>query len=109
MSNKPIVNPYLAVLVGVFAVSFSALFVRLATAPALIIATYRLLFTFLLLAPYSLLRHRKDLFTISWQQRGLAAASGLCLALHLVTWFISLRYTSVASSVVLVTTQPVFV
>ncbi|NTW81523.1 MAG: DMT family transporter, partial [Geobacteraceae bacterium] len=51
----------------------------------------------------------KDLFTISWQQRGLAAASGLCLALHLVTWFISLRYTSVASSVVLVTTQPVFV
>ena len=48
MSNKPIVNPYLAVLVGVFAVSFSALFVRLATAPALMIATYRLLFTFLL-------------------------------------------------------------
>ena len=51
MSNKPIVNPYLAVLVGVFAVSFSALFVRLATAPALMIATNRLLFTFLLLAP----------------------------------------------------------
>lgn len=109
MSNKPIVNPYLAVLVGVFAVSFSALFVRLATAPALIIATYRLLFTFLLLAPYALIRHRSDLVALPWQQRGLAAASGLCLALHLVTWFISLRYTSVASSVVLVTTQPVFV
>ncbi|HXE97275.1 MAG TPA: DMT family transporter [Dongiaceae bacterium] len=109
MSNKPIVNPYLAVLVGVFAVSFSALFVRLTTAPALIIATYRLLFTFLFLAPYALLRNRTDLFSISWRQRGLAAGSGLCLALHLVTWFISLRYTSVASSVVLVTTQPVFV
>ncbi|MGB9079908.1 MAG: DMT family transporter [Desulfuromonadaceae bacterium] len=109
MSNKPIVNPYLAVLAGVFAVSFSALFVRLSTAPALIIATYRLLFTFLILAPYSLLRYRTDLVTLSWRQRGLAAASGLCLALHLVTWFISLRYTSVASSVVLVTTQPVFV
>lgn len=109
MNNKPIVNPYLAVLVGVFAVSFSALFVRLATAPALIIATYRLLFTFLILAPYTLLRHRTDLVTTSWRQRALAAASGVCLALHLVTWFISLRYTSVASSVVLVTTQPVFV
>ncbi len=109
MSNKPIVNPYLAVLVGVFAVSFSALFVRLATAPALIIATYRLLFTFLFLAPYALIRHRNNLVAISWQQRGLATASGLCLALHLVTWFISLRFTSVASSVVLVTTQPVFV
>ena len=109
MNNKPIANPYLAVLAGVFAVSFSALFVRLATAPPLIIATYRLLFTFLILAPYTLLRHRTDLVTTSWRQRGLAAASGVCLALHLVTWFISLRYTSVASSVVLVTTQPVFV
>ena len=109
MSDKPIVNPYLAVLVGVFAVSFSALFVRLSSAPALIIATYRLLFTFLILAPYTLFRHRTDLVTTSWRQRGLAAASGLCLTLHLVTWFISLRYTSIASSVVLVTTQPVFV
>ncbi len=109
MSNKPIVNPYLAVLVGVFAVSFSALFVRLTTAPALIIATYRLLFTFLILAPYAIFRYRTELVSISWKQRGLAAGSGVCLALHLVTWFISLRYTSVASSVVLVTTQPVFV
>ena len=109
MSNKPIVNPYLAVLVGVFAVSFSALFVRLTTAPALIIATYRLLITFIVLAPYALLRHRHELTTISWRERGLAAASGICLALHLVTWFASLRYTSIASSVVLVTTQPIFV
>ncbi len=109
MHNKPIVNPYLAVLVGVFAVSFSALFVRLTTAPALIIATYRLLITFVVLAPYALLRHRPGLILLSWKQRGLAAASGLCLALHLVTWFASLRYTSIASSVVLVTTQPIFV
>lgn len=109
MNNKPIVNPYLAVLVGVFAVSFSALFVRLSTAPALMIATYRLLFTFLILSPYALFHYRAELTALSWRGRGLAAASGLCLALHLVTWFISLRYTSVASSVVLVTTQPVFV
>jgi len=109
MSNKPIINPYLAVLAGVFAVSFSALFVRLTAAPALIIATYRLLITFAVLAPYALLRHRHELTTLSWRGRGLASASGLCLALHLVTWFASLRYTSIASSVVLVTTQPVFV
>jgi drug/metabolite transporter (DMT)-like permease len=109
LNNKPIVNPYLAVLIGVFAVSFSALFIRLTTAPALIIATYRLLITFAVLAPYALLRHRPGLTTLSWRQRGLAAASGICLALHLVTWFASLRYTSIASSVVLVTTQPIFV
>lgn len=109
LGNKPFVNPYLAVLVGVFAVSFSALFVRLTTAPALIIATYRLLFTFLTLAPYALYRYRPELCALPWKQRAMATASGLCLALHFVTWFTSLRYTSVASSVVLVTTQPVFV
>ena len=109
MSDKPIVNPYLAVLVGVFAISFSALFVRLSTAPSLIIATYRLLITFLVLAPFTLLRHRPGLRALPWRERGLATASGACLALHFVTWFTSLNYTSVASSVVLVTTQPVFV
>src|SRR5262249_34483988 len=40
---------------------------------------------------------------------GLAAASGVCLALHLVTWFTSLKFTSIASSVAIVTIQPVFV
>jgi drug/metabolite transporter (DMT)-like permease len=109
MREKPIVNPYLAVLVGVFAISFSALFVRLSTAPAMIIATYRLLFTFLLLAPFTLFKNRQDLLELPWRERGLAAASGACLALHFVTWFTSLSYTSVASSVVIVTIQPVFV
>lgn len=109
MHDKPIVNPYLAVLVGVFAISFSALFVRLSSAPSMMIATYRLLFTFLLLAPFAVVRHRADLSALPLRERWLAAASGVCLALHFVTWFTSLNYTSVASSVVLVTTQPVFV
>lgn len=109
MSDKPMINPYLAVLGGVFAVSFSALFVRLSTAPAMIIATYRLLFTFLILAPFTLARHRGDLRALSGREIGLAAASGVSLALHFMTWFTSLRYTTVASSVVLVTIQPVFV
>jgi drug/metabolite transporter (DMT)-like permease len=107
--HKPWINPYLAVLVGVFAVSFSALFVRLCSAPALIIATYRLLFTFLLLAPLSLLDRFQGVRAMNRRQIGLAAASGVFLALHLVTWFTSLKFTSIASSVVIVTTQPVFV
>jgi len=105
---KPAVNPYLAVFVGVLAVSFSALFVRLCTAPPLIIATYRLLFTFLALAPFTLIKPHL-LRSLNRRQILLSAASGLFLALHFVTWFTSLAYTSVASSTVLVTTQPVFV
>jgi drug/metabolite transporter (DMT)-like permease len=106
--SKPPISPYLAVFVGVIAVSFSSLFVRLATAPALIIATYRLLFTFLVLAPFSF-RKRADLRAMGGKRLLLTATGGLFLALHFVIWFISLNYTSVASSVVLVTTQPIFV
>jgi len=109
MSDKPPINPYLAILVGVIAVSFSSLFVRLSSAPPLITATYRLLFTFLLVAPYTLLKHRKEIFSLKPRELGLATLSGLFLALHFATWFTSLSYTSIASSVVIVTIQPVFV
>jgi len=105
---RPALNPYLAVAAAVIAVSFSSLFVRLATAPPLIIATYRLLFTFLALAPFTLMK-KGALAGLDRRQVALSALSGLFLALHFVTWFISLGYTSVASSTVLVTLQPVFV
>jgi drug/metabolite transporter (DMT)-like permease len=108
-TNRPWVNPYLAVLVGVFAVSFSSLFVKLSSAPPLIIATYRLFLTFLIMAPYALACNWRGLKAMNRRQTYLSAASGIFLALHFVTWFTSLKYTSVASSVVLVTTQPVFV
>lgn len=108
-TEKPVINPYLAILCGVLAVSFSALFVRLSTAPPLIIATYRLLFTFLAIAPYTLWRHRHELAVMGGRELLLAATSGAFLALHFATWFTSLNYTTIASSVVLVTTQPVFV
>jgi drug/metabolite transporter (DMT)-like permease len=109
MSDKPALNPYLAILAGVLAVSFSALFVRLATAPPLIIASYRLLFTFLAIAPYALWRHWRDLVGMTQRELLFAAGSGVFLALHFATWFTSLNYTTIASSVVLVTTQPIFV
>jgi drug/metabolite transporter (DMT)-like permease len=105
----PVVNPYLAVLVGVFAVSFSSLFVRLSTAPPMAIACYRLVFTFLVLTPMTLTGGIGELRAMTRRQIGLSALSGVFLALHFVTWFVSLTYTSVASSVVIVTLQPVFV
>lgn len=108
-TTKPWINPYLAILVGVFAVSFSAIFVRLSTAPPLAIAAYRLIFTFCFLAPFALWGGAPSLRGMTMRQVLLCASSGVFLALHFVTWFISLKYTSIASSVVLVTTQPLFV
>ncbi len=101
--------PYLAVGVGVVAISFSAIFIRWAEAPPAVIAFYRMLFSTLMLMPVALLRYRRDLTGLGW--KGLAAGilAGLLLAAHFYAFITSLSYTSVASSVVLVTAQPLFV
>ena len=103
-------NPFLAILLGVAAVSFAAPFTRLATAPPLAIAFYRMFFTLLLLLPF-LPRNIKpsEIRAIGWRDLALALLSGVFLALHFAVWNTSLRYTSVASSTVLVTMQPLFV
>ena len=90
--------------------STSAIFVKLAEAPSGIIAFYRLLFTLCFLIPALLCRkkERKQLWQLSARQWRLAVISGALLAIHWVMWFESLRYTSVASSTVLVSLQPLF-
>ena len=90
--------------------STSAIFVKLAEAPSGIIAFYRLLFTLCFLIPALLCRkkEREQLSELSLRQWRLAVVSGALLAIHWVMWFESLRYTSVASSTVLVSLQPLF-
>ncbi|MEW9670420.1 DMT family transporter [Ammoniphilus sp. 3BR4] len=100
--------PYIALVIAVMAVSTSAILVKLTTAPAGIIAFYRLLFASLLLLPYFLLKCLPELKTFSKKEWIYSFASGLLLATHFILWFESLNYTSVASSVVLVTLQPLF-
>ncbi len=107
--NKPSVHPSIAISIGVIAVSTAAVLVKLAeTAPASIIANYRLLLAVLIMSPYVLIKHRSDLAAISRKDWLLAALAGVFLAFHFIFWFESLNYTSVASSVVLVTLQPIF-
>jgi drug/metabolite transporter (DMT)-like permease len=96
-------------MLGVAAVSFAAIFTKLSTAPSLAIAFYRMLFTALLLLPFTLTGSRGEFRTIGGRDLSLALLSGVFLALHFAVWNISLRYTSVASSTVLVTMQPLFV
>ena len=96
--------------VGVLAVSFSAVLVRLADdTPKLAIAFYRSAMAAAVLLPIALLRHREELRGLSSRQRRLALLSGAFLAAHFATWIPSLSFTSVAASSVLVTTQPLWV
>ena len=105
----PSFNPYIAVIIGVIAVSTSAIFVKLASdAPAGIIAYYRLAFAVLFMLPSILWKYREELKVVTRRDWILTSISGVFLALHFILWFESLNYTSVASSVVLVTLQPIF-
>ncbi|HZK54656.1 MAG TPA: EamA family transporter, partial [Desulfosporosinus sp.] len=96
---------YLALFFGVFALSTSAIFVKLADAPSSITAFYRLFFAAFILSPFLLFNknNRHELLSLSKKQWVFGLLSGLFLAIHYVLWFESLNYTSVASSTVIVT------
>ena len=98
-------------LLGVLAVSTASIFIRYAQAgaPSLTIAAGRLALAALLVAPLAMARHRGALARLGARQLGLALLAGAFLAAHFALWITSLEHTSVASSVVLVTTTPLWV
>jgi drug/metabolite transporter (DMT)-like permease len=101
----------IALLTAILAVSTASIFIRFAQkdAPSLVIAAYRLSFASLALAPLALARHRDELRRLTRSELRLGLLSGIFLALHFATWISSLEYTAVASSVVLVSTSPLWV
>ena len=80
---------------------------KLASAEAGIIAFYRMLFSVLIMAPLFLRGYTKELITLKRRDWLFSSVAGF-LAFHFILWFESLNYTSVASSTVLVTLQPLF-
>jgi drug/metabolite transporter (DMT)-like permease len=103
------VKLYLILFIGIVSVSFAAIFIRLADAPPLVIAAYRMLIAAVIITPLYLARPgrlpkkllKRDIFLIF--------LSSVALALNFILWITSLQYTSIASSVVIVTSHPIFV
>lgn len=105
-------QPYAALVIGLFAVSTAAIFIRLAQAdraPSLVLAAARLSVASVILTPIVLRRHRQELRDLSLSDLKWALASGLVLGLHFATWITSLEFTAVVNSVTLVTTNPLWV
>ena len=102
------VGQVLLLVIGVVAVSFAAIFIRIADAPALSTAFYRNAMAAALFLPLAVAR-RAEVRSLSSRQFAIAFLSGALLALHFATWIASLSFTTVAASVVLVTTSPIFV
>lgn len=106
--NSPKINPYFVLVIGVLTVSASAILVKLCTAESGAIAFYRLFFTIIIMLPVFVMKNVKEIKLITKKDWIFSIISGVCLAFHFILWFESLNYTSVASSTVLVTLQPLF-
>ncbi|WP_127533232.1 DMT family transporter [Paenibacillus kobensis] len=106
--RKPAVAYELLFVIGIIAISFSSIFVRWSSADAAVTAMYRLYLTNALMLPV-LWRYRQEWLRLTPKQWWLLGASGLMLALHFLLWMASLSYTTVASSTVILTLEPVFV
>jgi len=110
LGEKPRIPPHLGILVGVSAVSTASIIIRLSSAPALAISSYRLLFATLILLPLFLLKGgMKELRALSSRGLLVLIGVGVVLAAHFGSWITSLKLTSVASSVILVNVAPIFV
>src|SRR5512136_1734336 len=97
----------LLLFIGISAASTASIFIKLCDAPALIIAAYRMVFASLMLFPFAY--HQRIWKGWSRTEIRWLVLSGILLSLHFAFWIGSLKYTSVASSVVLVSTHPIFV
>jgi len=100
-----------AIFCAIMAVSTASVFIRFAQrdAPSLVIAAYRLTLASIFIAPVALIHYRAELRNLTRTDVLLGLLSGIFLALHFATWISSLEYTTVASSVVLVSTSPLWV
>ena len=101
--------PLAGLAVAIVAISTGAILVRLSNAPSSVAAFYRVLFTTLPLLPIAAWRYREEFRSIGRRDLLFATLSGIALAAHFATWFESLEWTSVAASVTIVQSQPIFV
>lgn len=105
LPSRPVLVGVLAV--ALVAISFAAILVRLADAPGVVVAFYRMLIAGLVLLPVTIRSIRRT--PIRGKALWLSIAAGALLALHFATWITSLSYTSIAASVTLVATTPLWV
>ncbi|MFC1802704.1 DMT family transporter [Thermoproteota archaeon] len=110
MVESPRIPPSLALLVSIMAVSTASILIRWTNAPPLAIATYRMTLSVAMLAPFFLRDNGVEKLR-ALGTRGIISlfAVGLVLAIHFASWITSLNLTTVATSVIFVHIDPIFV
>ncbi len=104
-------HPIIMIAVGVVGISLSSIFVKLSSAPSVVTALFRLVWTVILMTPSVFYKKeiRTELFHVQKRELFLSVLSGIFLAVHFTLWFESLMHTSVASSTTLVCTEVIWV
>ena len=113
MPNSKKILPYLALLGGVLALSFSALFVRWASAaggaPGTVTSFYRMAIAAVALLPIFVRQQAKVKFAIPWKWLPLAVLAGVFSAFDHSIWSTSIQYTRVANATLLNNISPLWV
>jgi len=103
-------SPAVVLTIALVGISVAAPMIRLSHDPPLAIAVWRLGFSLVVILPFlARMRGWQQWARLTRQDRAVAAAAGVLLAMHFWSWNTSLAYTSIAASVVLVNTQPIIV
>ena len=103
------IGPVWAVLLGMMLGTTVSIFIRYGNAPALVLAAYRKTMAAVMMLPVVLLFYRKELKAIRPATLLWCLLAGAFLAAHFVTYFLSVRYTTVTASNVLAGTEVLFV
>jgi len=109
LTQKPPVAPAIPLLVGMIAISFAPILVRYSSAPVSVQGMWRMLFTLVLMLPFAGGERLRAFRAIKPSDWWLLLAAGFFLALHFLLWMASLDYTSIASSTLILSLEPVFV
>ncbi|MNO29643.1 EamA-like transporter family protein [compost metagenome] len=101
-------RPYILLFVSILAVSISSIMIKSSTTPPSVAGMYRLFITVLIMVPFVSWKTLRSL-QMSTKDWSVVFVAGVFLGLHFLFWMESLLYTSVASSMVILTLQPLFV
>lgn len=106
--KTPPIAPIFPLLVGMIAISFAPIFVRYSDAPASVQGMYRMLFTLLIMLPFGA-KQLPGLRKVSAKDWLFLVLAGFFLGVHFLLWMESIDYTSIASSTIILSLEPVLV
>ena len=107
--SKPSFLPYLALIIGIICLSFSAMFGKWANAPGPVIGFYRIGLATIILLPVFLYRKYRYHVKLPTSSLLFPLLGGIFTAFDHGTWNSSLRFTSAANATLLGNTAPLWV